>query len=115
MRQKRTVRASSVWARRWVWLGWAICCSFVRGDYDGPFSTPNPRNTHLEPYLAFGDGQMALYPSSLPTNTPSATDVNDALHICSGTTVKWPQDDPLITSVRSVVAQRCRGLRIAHI
>jgi hypothetical protein len=21
-----------VWARRGVWLGWAICCSLVRGD-----------------------------------------------------------------------------------
>src|SRR5215210_782013 len=47
MRQNRTVRASSVWASRWVWLGWAICCSFARGDYDGPLSTLNPRNTHL--------------------------------------------------------------------
>src|SRR5215210_2366834 len=47
MRQNRTVRASSVWARRGVWLGWAICCSLVRGDYDGPLSTLNPRNTHL--------------------------------------------------------------------
>src|SRR5215208_2289050 len=47
MRQNRTVRASSVRASRWVWLGWAICCSFVRGDYDGPLSTLNPRNTHL--------------------------------------------------------------------
>ena len=27
VRQKRTVRASSVWARRGVWLGWAISCS----------------------------------------------------------------------------------------
>jgi hypothetical protein len=43
------VRASSVRARRWVWLGWAIRCSFARGDYDGPLSTPNPRNTHLGP------------------------------------------------------------------
>src|SRR5215213_3780586 len=37
MRQKRTVRASSVWARRGVWLGWAIYYSVARGDYDGPF------------------------------------------------------------------------------
>jgi hypothetical protein len=37
---------------------------------------------------------MAQYSSSLPTNTPSATDVNDALHICSGSAVKWPQGDP---------------------
>jgi hypothetical protein len=66
-------------------------------------------------YLAFGDEQMALYPSSLPTNTPSATDVNDALHICSGTAVKWPQGDPLITSDRSCVAGVCRGLQMPHI
>jgi len=30
---------------------------------------------------------MALYLSSLLTNTPSATDVNKALHTCSGTAV----------------------------
>jgi serine phosphatase RsbU (regulator of sigma subunit) len=27
---------------------WAICYSFARGEYDGPLSTLNPRNTHLE-------------------------------------------------------------------
>src|SRR5215208_1912634 len=47
MRQNRTLRASSVRASRWVWLGWAISCSLSRGDYDGPLSTLNPRNTHL--------------------------------------------------------------------
>jgi hypothetical protein len=52
---------------------------------------------------------MALYPSSLPTNTPSATDVNNVLHICSVTAVKWPQGDPLITSDRSAVAGVCWG------
>ena len=35
---KSTVRASSVWRRRGVWLGWAIFRSLVRGDYDGPLS-----------------------------------------------------------------------------
>jgi hypothetical protein len=29
-------------------VGVAICCSFARGDYDGPLSTLNPRNAHLE-------------------------------------------------------------------
>ena len=38
MRQKSAVRASSVWRRREVWLGWAIFRSLVRGDYDGPLS-----------------------------------------------------------------------------
>jgi type I restriction enzyme, R subunit len=28
-------------------LVWAICYSFARGEYDGPLSTLNPRNTHL--------------------------------------------------------------------
>jgi hypothetical protein len=37
-----------VWARRGVWLGWAIFRSLVRGVYDGPFYLmSNPRNTHL--------------------------------------------------------------------
>jgi len=58
---------------------------------------------------------MALYPSSLPTNTPSATDVNNALHNCSGTAVKWPQGDPLITSDHSGVAGVCSGLQIPQI
>src|SRR5215213_8941545 len=47
MRQKRTVRASSVSRRRGVWLGRAIFFSLVRGDYDGPLSISYPRNTHL--------------------------------------------------------------------
>jgi hypothetical protein len=47
------VRASSVRARRWVWLVWAICCSFARGDYGGPLSTLNPRNTHLGEMLGW--------------------------------------------------------------
>jgi hypothetical protein len=38
VRHKRTVRASSVWARRGVWLGWAISCSLWWGDFDGPLS-----------------------------------------------------------------------------
>src|SRR5829696_2506679 len=49
MRQKRTVRASSVSRRRGVWLGRAIFFSLVRGDYDGPLSISYPRNTHLVP------------------------------------------------------------------
>jgi hypothetical protein len=57
------------------------------------------------PYLAFGDRQMAQYSSSLPTNTPSATDVNDALHICSGSAVKWPQGDPCSLRVIGHVLQ----------
>src|SRR5215210_5728997 len=57
MRQKRTVRASSVSRRRGVWLGRAIFFSLVRGDYDGPLSISYPRNTHLggtdaRPYVA---------------------------------------------------------------
>src|SRR5215213_7401254 len=47
MRQNRTLRASSVRASRWVFLCCAFICSLSRGDYDGPLSTLNPRNTHL--------------------------------------------------------------------
>jgi hypothetical protein len=36
--EEHSVRASSVWARRGVRLSWAILCSLVRGDYDGPLS-----------------------------------------------------------------------------
>jgi hypothetical protein len=50
---------------------------------------------------------MAQYSSSLPTNTPSATDVNDALHICSGSAVKWPQGDPCSLRVIGHVLQGC--------
>src|SRR5215208_1965970 len=46
MRQKSTVRASSVWRRRGVWLGWAIFCSLVRGDYDGPFLSRDQSTQH---------------------------------------------------------------------
>jgi hypothetical protein len=38
--QHSTVRASSVRASRWVWSVRAICCSFARGDHDGPFLLP---------------------------------------------------------------------------
>jgi len=58
---------------------------------------------------------MALYLSSLLTNTPSATDVNNALHINSSSTVNWPQGDPLITSDPSGVAGSSTGLQIPHI
>src|SRR5215212_8361158 len=46
MRQKRTIRASSVSAKRGVWLGWAIFCSFARGDYDGPFLPRSQSTQH---------------------------------------------------------------------
>src|SRR5215212_7872801 len=49
MRQNRMVRASSVWARRGVWLGWAI---FLLGEgrlrWPPFYLLSNPRNTHLE-------------------------------------------------------------------
>jgi hypothetical protein len=45
MRQKRTVRASSVWARRRVWLGHLLLLR--EGRLRWPLSTPNPRNRHL--------------------------------------------------------------------
>src|SRR5829696_9199964 len=45
MRQKSTVRTSSVWARRGVWLGWAIFRSLVRGDYDGPLRAVRSKRT----------------------------------------------------------------------
>src|SRR5215204_4817577 len=60
MRQNRTLRASSVRASRWVWLGWAISCSLSRGDYDGPLSTLNPRNTHLGGLLRSFDEDLRL-------------------------------------------------------
>jgi hypothetical protein len=37
---------------------------------------------------------MALYLSSLLTNTPSATGMNKPLPICFGTAVNWPQGAP---------------------
>src|SRR5829696_1444175 len=55
MRQKRTVRASSVCARRGVWLAWAIFFSLVRGDYDGPLSISHPIHaTHISLPLQVG-------------------------------------------------------------
>jgi hypothetical protein len=46
--QKRTVRASSVWASPGVWLDRAIFRSLVRGDYDGPLSISYPIHaTHI--------------------------------------------------------------------
>src|SRR5829696_286052 len=62
----------------------------------------------LEPYLAFGNGQRALCSSSLQTNTPSATGVNNALSICSGTAVKWPQ---IGLSLRGINARHERQTR----
>ncbi len=48
VRHKRTVRASSVRARRGVWLGWAISCSLWWEDYDGPLSISCPIHaTHI--------------------------------------------------------------------
>src|SRR5215204_198155 len=66
MRQKRTVRASSVSRRRGVWLGRAIFFSLVRGDYDGPLSISYPRNTHLVPGGVFG----ACVDHPIPPRTP---------------------------------------------
>src|SRR5829696_8537175 len=96
----------------------------LRGCYElGPERLTNAENrarrrTDLTEKAAFPCGLFAEFitlSSSLPTNTLSATDVNDALHICSGTAVKWPQDDPLITSDRSDVAGVCLGLQMPHI
>jgi hypothetical protein len=48
VRHKRTVRASSVRARRRVWLGWVISCSLWWGDHDGSLSISCPTHaTHI--------------------------------------------------------------------
>jgi hypothetical protein len=62
-------------------LSGTLDCTTIRvSSHEGiPLTCPYSRRVArrgipLEPYLAFGNGQMALYPSSLPTNTPRATE-----------------------------------------
>src|SRR5215217_5634817 len=127
MRQKRTVRASSVSARRGVWLGWAICCSLVRGDYDGPFLSRSQSTQHtsssslLRAFLARTLVMMAsrITPSTpavsrtLSTPTPSEALVVDPLAFPARGSFGWLPIPALpITTRRATTASTTTTIRV---